>query len=87
MQDILAVLNGGQVVVGHNKSVQAGEYGTNLADFSPVLEAVVGDVKQAQAGAGHSGGTHATVLVKAQEQLLQTAGQHRTKRGEEECTK
>lgn len=75
-QDILAVLNGGQVVVGHDQSVQAGEHGAKLADFGPVLEAVVGDVKQAQGGAGYTGGTHTTVLIKAQKQLLQPAGQH-----------
>lgn len=77
MQDILAVLNGGQVVVGHDQSVQAGEHGAKLADLGPILEAVVGDMKQAQGGTGHAGGTHTTVLVKAQEQLLQPAGQHR----------
>lgn len=77
MQDILAVLNGGQVVVCHNQSVQAGKHSPKLADLGPVLEAVIGDVKQAQGGAGHNGGTHATVLIMAQEQLLQPAGQDR----------
>lgn len=73
-QDVFTVLNGRQVVVGHDQSVQAGEHGAKLADLCPVLEAVVGDVEQAQGGAGHAGGTHTAVLVKAQEQLLQTAG-------------
>lgn len=77
-QDVLVVLNGGQVVVGHDQSVQAGEHGAKLADLGPVLEAVVGDVEQTQGGAGHAGGTHVTVLVKAQEQLLQPAEQRRT---------
>lgn len=74
LQEILAVLNGAQVVVGHDQSVQAGEHGAKFANFGPVLEAVVGDMEQAQGGAGHTGGTHTTVLVKAQEQLLQPAG-------------
>lgn len=43
--------------------------------MGPVLQAVVGDVEQAERGAGCAGGTHATVLVKAEEQLLQSAGQ------------
>lgn len=79
-QDVFAVLNGRQVVVGHDQRVQAGEHGAKLADLCPVLEAVVGDVEQAQGGAGHAGGTHTAVLVKAQEQLLQTAGGSREKR-------
>lgn len=79
-QDVFTVLNGRQVVVGHDQSVQAGEHGAKLADLCPVLEAVVGDVEQAQGGAGHAGGTHTAVLVKAQEQLLQTAGGSREKR-------
>lgn len=81
LQDVLAILNGGQIVVGHDQSVQAGKHGAKLADFGPVLEAVVGDVKQAQGGASHTGGTHATVLIKAQEQLLQPAGQKQDKKG------
>lgn len=75
MQDILAVLDGGQVVVCHNQSVQTGEHGAKLADLGPVLEAVVGDVKKAQGGAGHAGGTHIAVLIMAQKQLLQPAQQ------------
>lgn len=89
MQDFLAVLNGGQVVIGHNQSIQAGEHGTKLADFGPVLEAVVSDVKQAQAGADYSGGAHDTVLIKAQEQLLQTLRRHgkkRMKKNENHCS-
>lgn len=75
LQDFFAVLNRSQVVVGHDQGVQAGEHGAELADLGPVLEAVVGDVKQAQGGEGHAGGTHSTVLIKAQEQLLQPEGQ------------
>ncbi len=37
LQDVLVVLNGGQVVVGHDQGVQAGEHGAKLADFGPVL--------------------------------------------------
>lgn len=79
-QDVFTVLNGRKVVVGHDQRVQAGEHGAKLADLGPVLEAVVGDVEQAQGGAGHAGGTHTAVLVKAQEQLLQTAGGSRVKK-------
>lgn len=74
LQNILVILNRGQVVVGHDQGVQAGEHGAKLADFGPVLEAVVGDVKQAQGWTSHTGGTHTAVLIKAQEKLLQPAG-------------
>lgn len=39
-------------------------------------------MEQAQGGTGHAGGTHTTVLIKAQEQLLQPAGDD-TKVGQE----
>ena len=81
LQDIFVVLNGCQIVVGHDQSVQAGEQGTKLTDFGPLLETVVSDVKQAQGGAGHTGGSHTTVLIKAQEQLLQPAAEHRRRQG------
>lgn len=81
LQDVLAVLDGAQVVVGHHQSVHAGEHGAKLTDFSPVFEAVVGDVKQAQVWANYAGGTDTTVLIKAQEQLLQPAGPHTGKQG------
>lgn len=46
-EDVFAVLNGAQVVVSHDQRVQHGEHGAKLADVGPVLQAVVGDVKQA----------------------------------------
>lgn len=79
LKDVLAVLNGGQVIVGHDQRVQAGEHRAKLADFGPVVEAVVCDVEEAQRGADGAGGPHAAVLVKAQEQLLQPAGQRQRK--------
>ena len=78
LQDVFVVLNGSQVVVGHDQRVQAGEHGAELADLGPVLEVVVGDVEQAQAGEGPTGDTQAAVAIKGQEQLLQPAGRHRT---------
>lgn len=70
LKDFSRVLNGAQVVVGHDQSVQCREHGAEFSHFTPIVEAVICDVKQTQCGAGHGGQCHSGVLIKAQEQLL-----------------
>lgn len=75
LKDVFAVLNGRQVIVGHDQRLQAGKHGAELADFRPVVQSVVCDVQEAQRGAGGAGGPHTAVLIKAQKQLLQPTQQ------------
>jgi len=63
-------MNGAQVVVGHDQSVQCREHGAKFSNFIPLMEIVICDVEQTQCGAGHGSRCHSGVLIKAQEQLL-----------------
>lgn len=69
---VLRVKNGFQVVVSQDECVERGEHDAELAHLAPVLQTVVCNVQQPQGRTWSGRHHHSAVLIKAQEQLLQS---------------